>query len=124
MNKRKKTLLLILCIIVCVGVLAMIAAMCLNGYVKGVASNRILTTQQAKQLSNVDCVLVLGCGVWENGTPSHMLEDRLKRSLELYNQGVSGKILMSGDHGREDYDEVNVMKSFVVNCGVPSEQTT
>ena len=28
---------------------------------------------------------------------------------------------MSGDHGRKDYDEVNVMKNFAINKGVPSE---
>ena len=121
MKHRKKILLLLLCLAACVGVLTMIAALGLNAYVKSVASDRILTTEQACVLSDVDCILVLGCGVWEDGTPSHMLEDRLKRSLELYNQGVSGKILMSGDHGREEYDEVNVMKSFAVDHGVPSE---
>jgi vancomycin permeability regulator SanA len=41
--------------------------------------------------------------------------------LELYEQGIAPKLLMSGDHGREEYDEVNVMKSFVVERGVPSE---
>ena len=121
MKHRKKILLLLLCLATCVGVMTMIATLGLNAYVKSVSFDRILTTEQACALSDVDCILVLGCGVWEDGTPSHMLEDRLKRSLELYNQGVSGKILMSGDHGREEYDEVNVMKSFAVDHGVPSE---
>lgn len=121
MNHRKKILLRILCIVMIVGILGMIGVFGLNAYVKHTASARILTTQQAAQISEVDCILVLGCGVWEDGTPSHMLEDRLKRSLELYEQGASEKLLMSGDHGREDYDEVNVMKSFAVDRGVPSE---
>ena len=121
MNRRKRILLRILCIVMIVGILGMVGVFSLNAYVKHTASDRILTTQQAAQLSNVDCILVLGCGVWENGTPSHMLEDRLKRSLELYELGASEKLLMSGDHGRDDYDEVNVMKSFVVDRGVPSE---
>ena len=121
MKHRKKILLLLLCLAACVSVMTMIATLGLNAYVKSVSLDRILTTEQACALSDVDCILVLGCGVWEDGTPSHMLEDRLKRSLELYNQGVSGKILMSGDHGREEYDEVNVMKSFAVDHGVPSE---
>lgn len=121
MNRRKRILLRILCIVMIVGILGMVGVFSLNAYVKHTASDRIVTTQQAAQLSDVDCILVLGCGVWENGTPSHMLEDRLKRSLELYELGASEKLLMSGDHGRDDYDEVNVMKSFVVDRGVPSE---
>ena len=28
---------------------------------------------------------------------------------------------MSGDHGRAEYDEVNVMKTYATDCGVPSQ---
>ena len=49
-----------------------------------------------------------------------MLEDRLLKGIELYKNGVSGKIIMSGDHGRKDYDEVNVMKSYAIENGVNS----
>ena len=28
---------------------------------------------------------------------------------------------MSGDHGTEDYDEVNIMKQFAIEKGIPSE---
>ena len=120
MFQRKKILITLLAVVILVGLLSMVVLFSLNFYVKKTASNRILTTEQALRLSDVDCILVLGCGVWEDGSPSHMLEDRLKRSLELYEQGVAPKLLMSGDHGREEYDEVNVMKSFVVERGVPS----
>ena len=50
-----------------------------------------------------------------------MLEDRLLQGIELYNNNVSTKIIMSGDHGREEYDEVNIMKEFAIEKGVPSE---
>lgn len=68
-----------------------------------------------------DAILVLGAGVRANGTPSNMLEDRLLTALELYEKGVSRRILVSGDHGSSDYDEVNVMKKYLVARGVPSE---
>jgi len=68
-----------------------------------------------------DCILVLGAGVWDNSRPSPMLEDRLITAINLYNDGVSGKILMSGDNGQEYYDEVNVMKNYAIERGVPSE---
>lgn len=93
---------------------------CINAYVKSVAEDRILTVQQANELMDIDCILVLGCWV-DNGTPSLMLEDRLNRGLELYREGVAPKLLMSGDHGREDYDEVDAMKHYAVDRGVPSE---
>lgn len=65
-----------------------------------------------------DCILVLGAGVREDGQPSNMLEDRLKTAVELYNNGLAPKILMSGDHGRKEYDEVGCMKAYALNCGV------
>lgn len=67
-----------------------------------------------------DCILVLGAGI-RNGSPSPMLEDRLNTAIELYFSSPSQKIIMSGDHGTKDYDEVNVMKKYAIEKGVPSE---
>ena len=67
-----------------------------------------------------DCILVLGCGV-DGEQPSLMLSDRLDYGVELYKKGYAEKIIMSGDHGREEYDEVNVMKNYAIEQGVPSE---
>lgn len=69
---------------------------------------------------NYDCILVLGAGV-RNGSPRPMLQDRLDYAIKLYNDGVAPKLLMSGDHGQKDYDEVNVMKDYAIEKGVPSE---
>lgn len=93
----------------------------INGYVKKTSEKCILSIDEAKELESTDCILVLGAGVKNNERPSDMLNDRLETGIELYNQKVSDKILMSGDHGRKDYDEVNVMKNFAINKGVPSE---
>lgn len=103
---------LVICGVVCAGVV-----FGLNAYVRGSVSDRILSVEEASQLSDVDCVLVLGCGV-HGDVPSHMLEDRLLKALEVYETGVTEKMLMTGDHGRENYDEVNVMKTFAMERGV------
>ena len=50
-----------------------------------------------------------------------MLEDRLLEGIKLYQANVSDKIIMSGDHGREEYDEVNIMKKYAIEKGIPSE---
>ena len=50
-----------------------------------------------------------------------MLKDRLEKGIELYKAGVAPKIIMSGDHGKESYDEVNLMKEYAIEKGVPSE---
>lgn len=55
-----------------------------------------------------------------DGSPSDMLADRLKRGVELYNLGAAPKLLMSGDHGREEYNEVETMKRYAVDAGISS----
>ena len=89
-------------------------------YVKNYAKSSIISAEEAAETNGADCIIVLGCRVWEDNTPSPMLADRLKRGVELYKSGAAPKLLMSGDHGREDYDEVNVMKAYAEKEGVNS----
>ena len=44
-----------------------------------------------------------------------MLKDRMDKGIELYNAGIAPKLLVSGDHGREQYDEVNTMKTYAID---------
>lgn len=105
----------------CVCLVGAVAVFGLNGYVKHSVKDNLITPQQAAEIEGVDCILVLGCQVKPDGTPSHMLEDRLRRGVELYELGVAPKLLMSGDHGQNTYDEVSTMKQFAIDAGVPSE---
>lgn len=66
-----------------------------------------------------DVILVLGAHVTPQKKPSEMLADRLDTALELYENGVSDKILVSGDHSSLYYNEVAVMKAYLVERGVP-----
>ena len=68
-----------------------------------------------------DCIIVLGCGIWEDNTPTPFMRDRLETSINLYKQGYAPKLLMSGDHGKEGYNEVGVMRQYAIDHGVPSE---
>ncbi len=105
----------------CLAAAGLIMLFGINAYVKGSVKDRILTPQEAEDLDDVDCILILGCGVRSDGTPSGMLSDRLQQGISLYDSGASDRLLMSGDHGREDYDEVNLMKEIAMDSGVPSE---
>lgn len=100
-------------------IMILIIVLAINLYVKLSTNKQIIKIEEAN-IEDIDCILVLGAGVWGEN-PSPMLEDRLLRAIELYKNGVSSKIIMSGDHGREDYDEVNIMKNFAIEKGVPSE---
>lgn len=92
-----------------------------NAYVKNTTKDSIITPERASELEDVDCIIVLGCFVKPNGVPSDMLYDRIKMGNELYLSKAAPKIIMSGDHGQVEYDEVSTMKAYAVDAGVPSE---
>lgn len=117
----KKAVKIIIVILVLLFVVAAKAAFSVDSFVKAKAKERIITAEEATQISDADCIIVLGCRVWSDNTPSAMLSDRLKRGVELYKAGAAPKLLMSGDHGREDYDEVNVMRKYAEEEGVDSK---
>ncbi len=119
--KTRKICKRILAVLLCMGCLGMAAVFGVNAYVKAVSADRILSAEQAGQLEDVDCILVLGCQVKNDGNPSSMLSDRLRRGVELYDAGAAPKLLMSGDHGQTEYDEVNTMKQYAMDAGIPSE---
>ena len=72
-----------------------------NLYILEITKNQILSENKVKELNKVDYILVLGAGI-KAKRPSPMLEDRLKKSINLYQSNVSSKILVSGDHINED----------------------
>ncbi len=104
--------------LVLIGIITTVLLFAINALVV-FSSKKQIVNSDADFSSKKDCILVLGAGVW-NGRPSHMLADRLDVAIELYKKGASDKIIMSGDHGRENYDEVNIMKAYAIEKGVPS----
>lgn len=108
-------------VFICLAVAGIATLFIINGHVKSTGEKRILTVEKAAELENVDCIIVLGCQVRDDGSLSSMLRERLMCGLELYEAGAAPKLLMSGDHGRESYNEVTPMKHYAVENGVPSE---
>ena len=103
--------IVILIFISVVGAIAAIMIVQKNG------QKNITTIESLNQ--NADAIIVLGAGVKDDGSPSDILEDRLKTAIEVYNSGVCSKFILSGDHGRESYNEVSVMKEYIINnCDV------
>jgi vancomycin permeability regulator SanA len=80
----------------------------------------IVTSESLSPDTDYDCILVLGAGVRDDGSPSDMLYDRVSVSAKVYAALGDTPLLMSGDH-TGDYNEVGVMKSLATELGVPSE---
>ena len=105
---------------VIIAVILLIVFLSINFYVKASTKKQIINDSNYTNLKDIDCIIILGAGIWGD-KPSPMLEDRLLEGINLYNNNVSNKIIMSGDHGRKEYDEVNIMKKYAIEKGIPSE---
>ena len=116
----KRFFLKVLLFFIVVGMLAVLGGILINSRVVGTTEENILYVcrddAEIKQFARenlkdlgADCALVLGCGIVDENTPSDMLKDRLDVGIELYNQGIVPKLLLSGDNGQEHYNEIHVM---------------
>lgn len=119
MTKRKKAVICFISVLFIFGVVTGIYALCVNSYIKNREKDKIFTVDSVS--GGYDCIIILGCGVKDDGRPSDMLYDRIITGVELYKKGIAPRILMSGDHGRTDYDEVGTMKKYAVDMGVPED---
>jgi len=74
----------------------------------------------AEDIPQKPVAIVFGAKVWASG-PSDILKDRLDAGIRLYRLGKVKKLLLSGDHGRRGYDEVNTMRQYVLQQGAKAE---
>lgn len=73
-------------------------------------------------VASAPIAIIFGAKVKDDGTPSDILRDRLLTGIDLYDRHLVSKLLLSGDDGQIAYDEVNVMREFVLDHGVePSD---
>jgi len=70
---------------------------------------------QAGSFIGAHTAIVPGAYVYPDG-----LADRVSTAVDLYIQGKVEKILLTGDHGRSSYDEVNSMRKYAEARGVPT----
>lgn len=116
MKKARKICL----VLVCLGVGGLCLLGCINGLMIYQTADHI-AEPNAYAGMEADCILVLGARVWDNGQLSAVLKDRVDAAIALYKEGVAPLLLMSGDHSSESYNEVQAMKDYAVEQGVPEE---
>lgn len=98
------------------GLISAFLAVSINIYIVQY-SNQHIVERSTYSGESVDCVIVLGASA-RSGSPSLMLRDRLDLAYELYENGYAKKILVSGDHMFDGYDEANAMKDYLMELGV------
>lgn len=119
-KKKKKMFIRVLFWLIFAAVILTLTIVGINLYIVIKEKSRIVSLEEAAKFQ-ADCIVVLGAGIRDDGSPTWMLEDRIKIGDKLYQNHAADKIIMSGDHGRENHDEVNTMKSYAMGEGIPSE---
>lgn len=106
-----------LCILAAV---AAVIVLGINFIVVGMGGRDLVSEKDMLKESSfrADCIIVLGAQVKADGTPSKMLRDRLDEGIRLYEAGAAPKILMSGDDGQVEYNEVAAMAAYAEDAGV------
>jgi SanA protein len=91
----------------------------INIYVSNYSNDKIYT--EIKDVPYAYTALVPGSLVYKDSSLSLIVKDRVDKAIELYKAGKVKRILVSGDHGREKYDEVNCMKKYLKEQDIPEE---
>jgi len=102
-------------IFLCAAIIGLATILSVNYYVK--SSTKKYIHYSLKRFPKNDVGIIFGAGI--NGNqPSKYLKDRLDAGILLWKAKRINKILLSGDNGREEYDELTVMKNYCFNHGV------
>ena len=118
--RKNRILFRLTLIVLSLGLICILFWAGVNRHMSSSVADRILSLDEAAKL-DADCILVLGAGLRKDNSPSPILRERIDRGMELYRLGAAPKLLMSGDHGRVEYNEVGVMKALAIESGIPSE---
>ena len=94
-------------------------AVALNIYIGNYSKKFIYS--DIKKIPFAYTALVPGSLVYGDSSLSLIVKDRVDKAIELYKAGKVKRILVSGDHGTKKYDEVNCMKKYLKEQGVPEE---
>lgn len=62
--------------------------------------------------------LIPGAAVWQKDKPSPIFEGRIKKGLELYNQGIIEKMILTGGNAPGELSEAEVAYRYLTNRGV------
>ncbi len=118
-SRRRRIIFWSLLTLGALGILVGVIILATNLIVTRGAKDHIVET--VEEAPDAQCAIVLGARIHDDGTPFPMLTDRLETGIALYEAGKVDKLLLSGDHGQKEYDEVGAMLDYVLARGLPEE---
>ena len=83
----------------------------------------LITEEEQARIEELDpeCAIVLGAGIENSETPTKMLKDRLDLAIRMYQDGLVPKLLLTGDNGQQQHNEIHVMLNYCLKAGVPGK---
>lgn len=74
-----------------------------------------------QEAPKVQTAIILGASVLPSSSLSGILKDRVNTAIKLYESKKVSKILVSGDNGTLDYNEVDPVRVYLLKKGVLDE---
>lgn len=102
----------------CLCLLLALATLAANAWVIHCGRRFVLPPDRC---AHAQTAIVPGAYVFgKQGRLGTSLQDRVDTAIALFQAGRVDTLLMSGDHGQRDYDEVNAMRGYAEKHGVAS----
>lgn len=101
------------------GAIGLLAVASVNAWVIYSAAPQI--RPDAATVPHSQAAIIFGAAVYRDGRLSAVTYDRVQTGVDLYRAGRVEKLIISGDCGRTDYDEVNPMTAQALRAGIPPE---
>ncbi|GGF00950.1 SanA protein [Chishuiella changwenlii] len=84
-------------------------------------STQSFVTDKIEKLPNTKVAVVLGTSPnLKNGFQNYYFTYRIQAAAELYKSGKVSHFILSGDHGKKNYNEPEAMKLALVKNGIPA----
>lgn len=77
--------------------------------------------REYEDIPSVHAALVLGAGIYADGSLTGILYDRVSAGVDLYENQKVNKLIMSGDNREENYNEPKAMVREALNLGVQAK---
>ena len=86
MNK-KKLLKIGFVVLICLAIIGIVTVIGINNHVKNVGGRNIITPEEATEIDDIDCIVVLGCQVKDDGKPYYCAIKDLYTCKEEWKDG-------------------------------------
>ena len=116
MRLLKKSILYTLILIV-IGILITLG---LEAFIEQDTSSRIYA--EVNTVPQAKTAIVLGASVYSDGQLSPILQDRVDSAIDLFENDRVEEILISGDHGSDNYNEVDAIANYLIKHGIPKNK--